>query len=445
VIAEDGLAYYEKFFRPKEHVVSLMEERGVPIDVDLCPVKAAEVQAEIDVLEIQLRGWAKQDINWGSPKQVAQFLYGTFTCPATKTGQPITPKGFDLPPVAGTKNAVQKRQEDKEPTGGAALEYLAAHASPEDREALEALMEWKDWTKLRGFWTNLPGYAVQGRIHPQLGPHTETGRLSSRNPNLQQIPPRMRSAFVAPPGQLLLELDYKALEWRILGHIIASWFGDTSIVDETLAGIDPHDATAEKMGKDRRTAKILNYSTIYMKTGLGLGLQLKIGEEAGEVLLQEFFEARPGIARFHREIVKYAEATGGVRSLLGRRRPITEPLKIWSKKKRKEVWGPGARQAANVVQNCAADIVDMAMLKVNTDPELKEQGWFNEELASLDCHLLLQVHDSLLFQVPEGNSERARVVAGNAMETCLEGIKQFLCPLGVSGGAGKSWGDCKTP
>ncbi len=455
---KDGLSWYERYWRPCELVISDIEARGVPLDLELCPRKAVETQGEIDALTIQLRGWAGQDINWASPKQVAQFLYGTAPAAATKTGPVITPKGFDLPPVGGTLRAVQVRDEEETPTGGAALRYLADHAEdPTDREGLETLLEWKDRSKLRAFWEGLPKHAVNGRIHPQLGPNTETGRLSCKNPNLQQQPPDVREAFVAPEGYQLMELDYDALEWRILAHVLAHR-GDSSLLDEVLAGIDPHSATAVRMGlcsgavetvkeqnpKARADAKILNYSINYGKTGRGLGVQIRdrdgnpIGEQAGQALLDGFYKARPGIAKFHRDIITYAKANGYVRSLLGRRRYIPE-----LQDERRWMQERGGRLAKNVIQNCATDIVVLAMLRVNTNPELESLGWYSKELAELDCQLILQIHDSLLFQVPTANAAQARTVAARLMETCLEGVRDFLCPLGVSGGFGTNWGACK--
>ncbi len=439
-----GDDFYRKLWRPSEVVIADMEARGVALDRTVCEWHAVRTTAEHEKLAHHLsQDLAGKEINWGSPKQVSEYLYDELKLP--------------LPPVAGTSRAVQMRQEDKRPTSEAALEYLRDHY-PEHTKFLQTLLDWKTLRKLASFWTTLPDHvASDGRIHPQMGPNTETGRLSCRNPNLQQQPPETREAFIAKPGHVLIALDYAALEWRILAHVLAHRYGDKSLVDEIVAGVDPHSATAVAMGlcpgpvnevadsfpKARSDAKILNYSINYGKTAAGLGVQIKdefgegIGTKAGQALLDGFYEARPGIAKFHKDIVRYAEAKGGVRSLLGRFRPIDQPYRVKTRFGERE--GPGARQAKNVIQNCAADVVTLAMLRVNTNPELREAGWYNARLAQLNCHLILQIHDELLFEVPEENAKPARAEAAVAMMHCLEGIRNFECPLDVSGGYGANW------
>lgn len=439
-----GGHFYERVWRPSELVVADMEARGVGLDVNMCALYAETANQQVDQLGEHLSvDLAGKQINWGSPKQVSEYLYDELAIP--------------LPPVAGTSRAVQLRQEDKRPTSEAALEYIRDH-HPQHKKLIETLLDWKTVGKLASFWETLPNHvASDGRIHPQMGPNTETGRLSCRNPNLQQQPPETRAAFVAKPGYALIALDYEGLEWRILAHVLAYKYGDTSLVEEIEAGIDPHSATAVAMGlcpgpvaqvkarfpAERANAKILNYSINYGKTAAGLGVQIRdsfgegIGAKAGQALLDGFYEARPGIARFHRDIVKYAEGKGGVRSLLGRFRPIDQPYRVKTRFGEKE--GPGARQAKNVIQNCAADVVTLAMLRCNTNPELKAAGWYHPGLADLGCDLLLQIHDELLFEVPEANAAEARELAAQAMASCLDGVRDFRCPLGVSGGYGPNW------
>lgn len=439
-----GLDFYQDVWRPSELVIADMERVGITLDPAVCVEQYAVTSQQAADLAQALNEEAGREINWGSPKQVSEFLYDERAIP--------------LPPVAGTSRAVQIRDKEKRPTSEAALEYIRDH-HPEHRQLMLDLLAWKGLRKLASFWDTLPDHvASDGRIHPQLGPNTETGRLSCRNPNLQQQPPETRRAFVAKPGHVLIALDFEGLEWRILAHVLAYKYGDTSLVDEIKAGIDPHSATAVAMGlcpgpvsevkgkhpDARSNAKILNYSINYGKTAAGLGVQIRdefgegIGAKAGQALLDGFYEARPGIARFHQDIVRYAEAKGGVRSLLGRFRPITEPFRVETKWGVRE--GPGARQAKNVIQNCATDVVTLARLLVNTNPELKGTGWYNERLAQLSCELLLEVHDELVFEVPEANAVASRQIAAEVMSTCMENVREFLCPLGVSGGIGLDWG-----
>src|SRR5690606_28168385 len=439
-----------------------MERNGVRLDVEACEAGRVRTAEKVQALEATLNEWAGQEINWGSWQQKRQFLYGTSVAPATKKGPPITPKGFDVPPVAGNLRAVKLAGDDEEPTSEAAIRYLADHVeSAEDRSGLETLLEYSEASKLLTFYKTLPDHVgPDGRIHPQVGATTETGRLSCKNPNLQQQPPEVRDLFVSSPGSVLLALDYEGLEWRILAHVLVQMYGDTSLVEEIEKGIDPHSATAvrmnlcpgpveevkEKYPKERADAKILNYSINYGKTGAGLGVQIRgkdgspIGRDAGQKLLDDFYKARPGIARFHTDIVKYAEGNGFVRSLLGRRRYIPE-----LRSSVRGIYRKGTRLAKNVIQNCATDVVTLAMLKTCPvrHPEVMGLPWFDLDavrtLEGWGVKALLQVHDELVFEVPEKHAERAKETLSDLMVTCLEGVREFKCPLGVSGGIGPNW------
>jgi DNA polymerase I len=464
VIAENGWDFYDRLWRPGQLVVSDMERHGVRFDRDASERAREEFASRAALLETSLNLWAKQELNWGSWQQKQQFLYGTTVAAATKKGPLITPKGFDPPPVSGTLMAVKMVRDGEEPTSAAAIKHLADHCEdPEDREGLKTLLEYTETTKLLSFCEGLPRFVgADGRIHPQLGAITETGRLSSRNPNLQNIPIRtelgrkLRELFIAESGNVLLALDYGALEWRILAHVLAFRYSDTSLVDEVVAGVDPHIATAVYMGlmpgpasarqveyeatkqwkRERDIGKILNYAVNYGKTGPGLGVQIKdpnghpIGTKRGQALLDGFFRARPGIARFHKDIVDYADKHGYVRSLLGRPRQIPEMrcrCEQCSRGRSCALRRRGERLAKNVIQNCAADVVTAAMVKCH-------------RLLSKSTNLVLQIHDELLFECDEDEAHGVQEAMRHAMETCLEGLKDFRCPLAVSGGFGPTWG-----
>jgi DNA polymerase-1 len=448
------------------HVTSEMERYGVGFDATKCPPKVAECQARLEELVSgPLNGWSgTQPINWGSWQQIAQFLYGSEEAPAVKGGPPIVPRGFGLPPVSGNLRAVKVRKEKERPTGEAALAHLEANATNRgDREGLQALMEWKKVKKLLGFFEGLPNFAASdGRIHPQLGPAAETGRLTCKNPNLQNQPPGTRDIFVASPGNVLICRDFDGLEWRILAHILAFRYGDMSLVDEIVAGIDPHSATAvriydalgqpldcdvgevkETCPKQRAAAKIINYSINYGKTARGLGIQLRnddgepIGETVAQRMLDAFYESNPGIERWHRDCVQYARDTGHASTLLGRTREIPElQAKSWWIREK------GKRLAMNTpIQGSAADIVGMAMLRCNASPhpDLVKVGHFNEALYGLKVKQILQVHDELLFECPEENAEKAEKEIAKQMDDCLKGVREFLCPLSTSGSIGPDW------
>ena len=458
MIAEHGWDFYERLWRPGQLVVSDMERNGVKFDRNVCEQLREEFTSRAAVLEVSLNLWAKQEIKWTSWQQKEQFLYGTSICPATKKGPPITPKGFDKPPVAGSLTAVKLADDDESCTSAASIKHLADHCEDkDDREGLRTLLQFTQLKKLISFCKSLPEYADAGdRIHPKLSASTKTGRLSSQDPNLQNIPvrtedgARLREMFIPANGKLLLALDFSGLEWRILAHCVATR-GDTSLVDEIKAGVDPHIATAVEMGlipgpaadrqkefeatkqwkTQRNAAKILNYRTNYGGGAQGLGVNITdddgepIGTERGKELLDTFFRARSGITKFHNYIVAYARRNGYVRSLLGRTRYI-DTINASSFGLRNK----GERSAKNVIQDCATDVVWMAMVKCHAALGRGEQ-------------LNLQIHDELLFEVDEGKAEAAKVKHRSVMESCLEGLKDFRCPLEVSGGYGPTWGSAK--
>lgn len=461
--------FYKDLWLPSELVISDIEANGVMLDPQVCEEEYERLAAELHPIEIFLDEWAGRDVNWRSPKQIAQVLYHE--------------KGFTPPPVKGTLKAVQLTSEGEEPTGEASLQYLADHCEDEDdKEALWELLKFKKLSREAMFSRDLPDYMDSaGHIHCGLDPKTETGRLAAKNPNLQQIPspgdvlreimglpePRVRQAFIASPGHVLLCLDYSGLEWRILAHILAQRYDDYSLVNDIKDGVDPHSATAQRMGQAfpngifgpaaaipiadikkrfphlRAIAKILNYSINYGKTGAGLGVQIRdeagnpIGKDAGQQLIDGFLAANPGIARFHEDITQYGKERGYVRTLLGRYRYIPQ-----LRAKKRWLFNKGRRLALNTpIQGSAADIVTAAMLRCNpvAHPELVNTPWYSAALDQLGARLILQVHDELLFEVPEENAVPAMAVAVQLMENCLVGLRDFKCPLDVDGGIGPNW------
>jgi DNA polymerase-1 len=432
---KDGWQFYQDVWQPAARAVSNMEQHGLQLDVELCNQRAAECVAKQEEIGRQLNEWAGKEINWASPKQKAEFLYGD--------------RGWSVPGVCGNVRAVKGTKRDARPTDEMAVLHLARTVGSEsdrhhlrlycgypDIRAKEHEPSWKQAAKLQGFYQGLPAHAeVDGRVHTQLAALTRTGRLTSRNPNLQQIPPSVRDVFVAEPGRILLSFDYSALEWTVLAHIVAKRYQDTSLADELRDGRDPHQATADgmtaRLGKpvSRNAAKIINYSINYGKTAQGLAIQLEVTEsEAGE-MLDAFSEARPGIAQWLRDAADYVKTRGYCRTLLGRFLPIPEIR--GDRYKRQQ----GERKALNYpIQGSAADIVSMAMVRCS------EQ--LNQPLRATGSRLLLQIHDELLFSVPEESADEAAALIKIEMEGCLRDVTEFCAPLKVEGGRGLRWGDC---
>lgn len=434
---KNGWAFYGEVWQPAALVVSDMEDTGLALDVELCRKRAAECALTQEEIGRQLNEWAGKEINWASPKQKAELFYQD--------------RGWAVPPVCGNVRAIKRTKAGKAPTDEAAVLHLARSLEcVRDRQALRLYCgypdirarsnetNWKQAEKLRGFYEGLTKHvSTDGRIHTQLGALTRTGRLASRNPNLQNVPPVVRDVVVAEPGRTLVAFDYAALEWRILAHIVAKRYGDMSLVEEIREGRDPHQATADGMEKrlgkqvTRAAAKILNYSINYGKTAKGLAIQLEVTEEEAEQMLEAFREARPGVARWLSDAVDYVKTRGYCRTLLGRFLPIPEVRGDRFARQGAE------RKALNYpIQGSAADIVSMAMVRCSER--------YNDRLRRMGSLLLLQIHDELLFSVPQCRDlEDIAAEMKMQMETCLDGLTEFLCPLAVEMGSGERWGSCK--
>jgi DNA polymerase-1 len=431
----NGWQFFQDVWQPAMRVVSQMESHGLLLDQELCREREAECVAKQEEIGQQLNQWAGKEVNWASPKQKAEFFYRT--------------KGWPVPPVCGNTRAVRKTAGNAAPTDEMAVIHLARTApSLEDRrhlrlyagypdiKAKEHEMSWKTAAKLQGFYQAMPDHAaVDGRVHTQLGATTRTQRLASKNPNMQNVPPTVRDIFIAEPGRVLLSKDFASLEWRILAHIVAKRYGDLSLAEEIGQGLDPHQSTADgmtqRLGRQvtRAAAKILNYSINYGKTAKGLSVQLEVSEAEAEEMLQAFSEARPGVAQWLHDAVDFVKGREYCRTLLGRFIPIPEI--------RGNRWDRMAaeRKALNYpIQGSAADIVSMAMIHCS---EL-----YNNRLREMGCRLLLQIHDELLFSVPEDCAAEAGEEIAARMAGCLEGVTEFLCPLATDGGQGLRWGDC---
>jgi DNA polymerase-1 len=434
-VVKTGWDFHNSVWHRAALVVSRMEAHGLSLDADLCRQREQECITQQQEIGELLNGWAGKEINWASPKQKAEFFYGD--------------RGWDVPNTCGNVRAVKRVKPGARPTDEMAVLNLARSVpSQDDRhhlrlycgypdvKAKEHEVSWKTAEKLKGFYAGLPEHAaIDGRVHTQLGALTRTGRLASRNPNLQNVPPIVRGVFIAETGRTLVAYDFSSLEWRILAHIVAKRYGDSTLVEEIRQGRDPHQATAdgmtERLGKpvSRAAAKIINYSINYGKTEKGLAIQLEVSEQEAGEMLEAFGEARPGVARWLDDAKDYVKTRAYCRTLLGRFLPIPEIKgNRWDRM-------AAERQALNYpIQGSAADIVSMAMIGCSE--------MFNQRLQGLGSRLLLQIHDELLFSVPEENAEEAGAEIEARMVGCLEGVTEFLCPLQVEGGSGERWGDC---
>ncbi|MFN3230477.1 MAG: DNA polymerase I, partial [Asticcacaulis sp.] len=405
-LAADGLlSVYETLERGMPAVLADMEVAGIRIDPENLRHLSQTFGVKMQALETEAQTVAGRPFNVGSPKQLGEILFDELNLPGGKR----TANGS-----WGTDASV--------------LEELAAqgHALP------RLLLDWRGLSKLKSTYTDALVAAADPktqRVHSsfQLG-ITTTGRLSSTDPNLQNIPVRnetgrlIRKAFIAAPGHVLLSADYSQIELRLLAHI-----GDIAQLKRAFAqGLDIHAMTASEMfgvpvegmpGEVRRRAKAINFGIIYGISAFGLANQLSIPQDEAAAYIRTYFERFPGIRAYMDDIKARVKADGYVTTLFGRRIHIPD---INGK-------GAGVRQFAEraainaPIQGSAADIIRRAMIRM--------PGAL--ETAGLSARMLLQVHDELVFEVPESEAEASCALIRSVMSRAAEPAVALSVPLEV--------------
>ncbi|MGD9610749.1 MAG: DNA polymerase I [Desulfovibrionaceae bacterium] len=393
---------------PLVPVLVAMERAGIGLDLAALADFGAEVGRELARLDAAIQEAAGKPFNPRSSRQLGEILYDELG---------LKPQG--------------KTPGGQASTSQEALERLAGSHPLVDR-----ILEYRKLEKLRSTYLDpLPKLADRdGRIHTTFNNlATATGRLSSSNPNLQNIPirgdlgRRMRQCFVAGPGKLLVAADYSQIELRVLAHLS----GEPALLSAFAHGADIHARTASLLfdkpesdiGPDeRRQAKTINFGLLYgmgpQKLSRDLGLKL----DAAKAFIAKYFERLPGLSTFYDGIVEAAKREGFVTTLAGRRRPLADISSANS-----QLASQARRQAINtVVQGGAADIIKMAMLAVAADAPLR----------GLDARLVLQIHDELLIEVPEAMAQEA----GARLAALMSGIVTLAVPLDVDWGTGRTWG-----
>ena len=402
---------YETLERPLVPVLADMERAGIRVDRDTLGAMSEKFAQKMAALEAEIHQMAGETFNVGSPKQLGEIL-------------------FDKLGYEGGK----KGKTGAWATGADVLEDLATiHDLP------ARVLDWRQVAKLKSTYTD----ALRDHIHPGTGRvHTSyvqtgasTGRLSSTDPNLQNIPVRteegrrIREAFVAEPGHVLLSLDYSQIELRILAHV-----ADLPALKQAFAeGLDIHAMTAsemfdvplDEMTPDiRRRAKAINFGVIYGISGYGLARQLRIPRAEAQAFIDQYFERFPGIKTYMDDTVAFAKENGHVQTLFGRRIHTPE---ITAKGPRA---GFARRAAINApIQGTAADIIRRAMIRMP------------EAIAGLPAKMLLQVHDELLFEVEEGAAKEVTQAARQVMETAAKPAVHLCVPLVVDAGQGANWAE----
>jgi DNA polymerase-1 len=418
-IAREGVAtVYETQDRPLIPVVADMERAGVLVDRDRLSKLSGEFAQRMGALEAEAQELAGQPFNLGSPKQIGDILFG-------KMGL-----GADI--------GVKKTKTGAWATGADTLEDLAAYG----HQLPKVLLDWRMLSKLRSTYTETLKDAIDaktGRVHTSYSlAGAQTGRLASTDPNLQNIPIRteegrkIREAFIAAPGNVLVSADYSQIELRLLAHVADI----PSLRQAFHDGVDIHAMTASEMfgvpikGMDpmvRRRAKAINFGIIYGISGFGLARQLSIPREEAAAYIKKYFQKFPGIQDYMEEHRAFAREHGYVSTIFGR--------KVWLpqiKASNPAERSFGERQAINApLQGSAADIIKRAMIRMPL--ALKAAG--------LKSKMLLQVHDELVFEAPEKEAKKLMEVASNTMARATLPVLELNVPLVVEAHAGKSWAE----
>ena len=399
---------YEEIEQPLVPVLLRMEQHGVLVDRAVLAEQGREIAKRLLELEGEIHAAAGQPFNVDSPKQLQEILFGKLELPIvrrTPTGQPSTAEDV--------------------------LEELA------DRFPLPRLiLEYRGLAKLKSTYIDrLPAQidARTGRVHTSYHQAVAvTGRLSSSDPNLQNIPirtpegRRIRRAFVAPPGQVLLAADYSQIELRIMAHLS----GDESLLSAFAADRDIHQATAAEVlgiapedvsAEQRRAAKAINFGLIYGMSAFGLARQLGIERGAAQEYVDRYFERYPGVKRYMDETRERARELGYVETVFGRRLYLPD---IRSRNRQQQQYAE--RSAINApMQGTAADIVKRAMIAVD--------GWIARERPP--ARLVMQVHDELVLECAADALGAVR----DEVVRCMSSAADLRVPLRVDTGAGPNW------
>jgi len=407
--AEPGLAdVYRRIEMPTSAILGRIERAGVLIDSVLLAAQSQEMAARMSALEQEAYELAGQPFNLGSPKQIGEILFGKLGMPAkrkTASGAPST---------------------DEDVLQELALDYPLPGK----------LLEHRSLSKLKGTYTDKLPLMVNpatGRVHTNYAQAVAvTGRLSSNDPNLQNIPirtaegRRIREAFIAPEGAFILSADYSQIELRIMAHLSA----DAGLLHAFAAGIDVHRATAAEVfaggdldavnAEQRRFAKVINFGLIYGMSAFGLAANLGIERSAATAYIERYFARYPGVKRYMDETRAAAIERGYVETLFGRRVHLPEIRKPGPRRSAAE------RQAINApMQGTAADLIKLAMIAVQERIDLERRA----------TRMIMQVHDELVFEVPAAELDWAR----ETLPTVMASVATLAVPLVADVGVGPNW------
>ena len=413
--AEAATRVYEMVDRPLVSVVAGMERHGIRVDREKLAALSADFTVRMAALETVIHGLAGGAFTIGSPKQLGDVLFERMGIKGGRKG----------------KSGVYS-------TDVTELERIAADKDSPGAEIAARVLDWRQLAKLKNTYTD----ALQEQIDPATGRvHTsysltgaQTGRLSSTDPNLQNIPIRteigrqIRDAFVADPGNVILAADYSQIELRLAAHM-----ADVPQLREAFAnGDDIHSLTAQELfgevNRDTRgRAKTINFAILYGISRWGLAGRLDVTADEAQAMIDRYFDRFPGIRNYIAATTERVREQGFTTTLFGRK---THFPRIRSKVQHER---QGAERAAinAPIQGTCADIIKRAMTRMG--PALDEAGLGH-------VRMLLQVHDELVFELPEGDVAAASTVIERVMATAAEPAVMLSVPLGIEIGTGPSWG-----
>ncbi|MEA3059635.1 MAG: polymerase, partial [Sphingomonadales bacterium] len=411
IVAEAASRVYERVDKPLVAVIGRMERRGVKVDRDYLARLSKDFSEEIVKLEERIYEAACGPFQIGSTQQLGQVLYERLGLKGGRKG----------------KSGAYSTDVNE-------LERLAA----EGIDCARLVLDWRQLTKLKNTYTD----ALQAQINPETGRvHTsfslsgaQTGRLSSNDPNLQNIPIRteigrkIRDAFVAEPGYQLLSADYSQIELRLAAHM-----ADVPQLKEAFrAGADIHSLTAEELfgtvNRDTRNqAKTINFAILYGSSAWGIAGRLGLPKEQGQAIIARYFERFPGIRSYIDETLQFVRANGFTKTLFGRKTYFPN-----IRAGNPSIRAGAERAAINApLQGTSADLIKRAMARM--DQALADAGLEG-------VRMLLQVHDELVFEVPDGCEEEAAAVIRQVMNGAAEPAIALDVPLDVEVGWGEHWG-----
>jgi DNA polymerase-1 len=415
-LAVEGVAsVYERLERPLIPVLAAMENAGITVNPSILARMSNDFATRMAALNREILDLAGEDFNVGSPKQLGEIL-------------------FDKMGLEGGKKAKTGAYS----TSADILEDLAANGV----EIAAKVLDWRQLAKLKSTYADALVDSIlpeTGRVHTSFSMvGASTGRLSSSDPNVQNIPIRtaegrqIRTAFVAAEGKKLISADYSQIELRLVAHVA----GEETMIEAFRAGVDIHARTASQVfgvpidamdAETRRRAKAINFGIIYGISGFGLARQLGIRQGEARDFINAYFENFPGIRSYMERIKLEAREVGHVETLFGRRIHIGGITAANPAQR-----GFAERQAINApIQGSAADIIKRAMIRIPA--ALGDAG--------LDARMLLQVHDELIFEADAATADDAVSVIRQVMEAAAAPVLELAVPLVADAGIADSWAE----